>query len=595
MVVDRLVPPFVEWLLPAALGWLLVVGIVTGVVLVGVFLFEALRKGPGSALRTIYRALRELVLDLVGMSPRRVFALAWLAVQEALRREVWVGLAVFLCVLGFAGWFLEPKGGDPARLYVSFVLSATTILVLLLALVLSAFSLPNDMAKKTIYTVVTKPVRSSEIVLGRILGFTAVGTGLLAIICVLSCVFVERQLVHTHSIDPADVTQEKEGAGIWRGKTSRDADHLHEFTVDSTGQGQTDIAAGHWHVVTMKENGGKRTFEVGPPQDMPVARVPVYGKLRFKDPAGADTLGGVNVGDEWGYREFIEGGTAAAAIWTFTGITEEQFPDGLPLQARFEIFRSYKGEVEKGIPGEIVLRNPATQLEHIAAIFTPREHTIHSEFIPRQLVDASSGRNVDLFKDLVADGALEVQIRCVPPGQYYGMAQADLYLVARQAWFRMNFVKGYVGIWLQMVIIIAFGVMFSTFLNGAVAALATLATLAGGFFLDFMSQLASGKLFGGGPLESMIRLLTQRDMMTELEPGTGVTLATTGDKAFQGIMFVVVRLLPSWPDLSDVDWVAYGYDIPLNNILVHGVTAAAYLAPVFLIAYLFLKTREVAK
>jgi len=47
--------------------------------------------------------------------------------------------------------------------------------VLLIALLVSAFSLPNDFKTKTIYTVVTKPVRAGDIVLGRILGFTIVG------------------------------------------------------------------------------------------------------------------------------------------------------------------------------------------------------------------------------------------------------------------------------------------------------------------------------------------------------------------------------------------------------------------------------------
>ncbi len=59
------------------------------------------------------------------------------------------------------------------------MLTATSYLVLLLALFLSAFSLPADIQSRTLHTVVTKPVRPSEIVLGRILGFTIVGTALL--------------------------------------------------------------------------------------------------------------------------------------------------------------------------------------------------------------------------------------------------------------------------------------------------------------------------------------------------------------------------------------------------------------------------------
>ena len=56
------------------------------------------------------------------------------------------------------------------------MLTATSYLVLLLALFLSSLSLPADIKNRTLHTVVTKPVRPSEIVLGRILGFAAVGT-----------------------------------------------------------------------------------------------------------------------------------------------------------------------------------------------------------------------------------------------------------------------------------------------------------------------------------------------------------------------------------------------------------------------------------
>ncbi len=69
-------------------------------------------------------------------------------------------------------------------------MTGTSYLVLLLGLFLSCFSLPTDIKNKTIHTIATKPVRSTEIILGRILGFTAVGTMLLVAMGLLSYVFV---------------------------------------------------------------------------------------------------------------------------------------------------------------------------------------------------------------------------------------------------------------------------------------------------------------------------------------------------------------------------------------------------------------------
>ena len=83
-------------------------------------------------------------------------------------------------------------------------------------------------------------------------------------------------------------------------------------------------------------------------------------------------------------------------------------------------------------------------------------------------------RDVDVFEDLAAEGRLEIWIQCSDSGQYFGMAPADVYILEADAPFWWNFVKGYMGIWLQMLLVTTFGVMFSTFLSGAVAMMATL-------------------------------------------------------------------------------------------------------------------------
>jgi ABC-type transport system involved in multi-copper enzyme maturation permease subunit len=124
-----------------------------------------------------------------------------LAIKESIRRKVIVGFIVFAVLLLYAGWFLDVNSTSPAKLYLSFVMTTTTYLVLMLALLLSTLSLPADIKNRTIYTIVTKPVRSAEIVLGRILGFTVVGTGLLFLMGAISYGFVFRNLTHQHDLD----------------------------------------------------------------------------------------------------------------------------------------------------------------------------------------------------------------------------------------------------------------------------------------------------------------------------------------------------------------------------------------------------------
>ena len=181
MVLEQEIPSFVAWLGPALLSFLLASGLVVLFAGLAAWLVQAAWAGPLEAGDLVYRGVLTGLADLAGTSLGRVWALARLAVQESVRRNVLVVLAVFALVILFAGWFLDPATVDPARLYVGFILGATSLLVCSVTLVLSVFSLPADIKSKAIQTVVTKPVRTGEIVLGRFLGFAIVGTALVAI------------------------------------------------------------------------------------------------------------------------------------------------------------------------------------------------------------------------------------------------------------------------------------------------------------------------------------------------------------------------------------------------------------------------------
>lgn len=630
--------PMAPWLIDALVDWLLVVGCLAGgAVLIG-WLVSAMRHGPASAVRTSGRMLANAAADLGLMSPRRVWALSWLAVKESVRRRAVVVFALFILILLFAGWFLDPGSDHPARLYLSFVLTATTYLVLLLVLFLSSLSLPGDIKQKTLHTVVTKPVRQSEIVLGRIVGFTLVGTCLLIVMGAVSYVFVIRGLSHGHQIEEAELQrawktwqrQYAEGKPLTPVELQTSKTHNHRHTVyvepipdasaetppgqpvEVQGRLRTEMEQGHWHELSYKLRLGRSEAKdradiacsIGPARGRLIARVPVYGKLRFRDRSGREAEKGVNVGDEWTYRSFIEGGTPAAAIWTFEGITEERFPEdqfpyGLPVEMTIEVFRTYKGDTSDeeeipAIPGSLSVRNPGTGQMVEANIFPAKDFAIDVQYIRRELT-GPDGRRLDLFRDLSHDGRMEIWLRCIERAQYFGVAQADLYLRARDASFTLNFIKGYGGIWLQMVLLIGVGVMFSTFLSGPIAMLATLGALVGGLFSQFMSRLARGEVVGGGPFEAFIRLLTQQNVVSDMEPGLRTSVAKMLDKVAEAGLRVAASLLPEFARFSFATHVAYGFDISLDAMARGALSAFGFLLPAFVAGYLFLKTREVAR
>ena len=650
MVIETEQIPFFQWLPFALLGFLAVAaGLAVAAIVLG-YLVAALRHGPIKAVPITAHTIAGGLVDLLGMSPRRMAALAWLSVKDSIRRRVVVVFGVFILIILFAGWFLDPGTAHPLRLYISFVLPATSYLVLALVLFLSVFSIPADLKSKTLHTVVTKPVHASEIVLGRMVGYIAVGTILLAVMGTISYVFVLRGLNHTHGVAQSDL--ETMSTGEQKGKSGLDHGHRHEIKTKADGHGILEMTHDHWHPVTRVDSKGEAAYEVGNPEGMLVARVPIYGKLRFVDRQRKAAEKGINVGDEWAYRSYIEGGSLGAAIWSFEGVTPQAFPKQLQVEMTLGVFRSYKGDIEKGIPGSLLIRNPKTGLTVEAKIFSAKEFETDIQNIPRTITpstvyyldpikasaetdkseadakakekqaeehktdvlnvdkqteqiagyerreaeDAIKNKpNFDLFEDLTDDGNVEVWLQCLAPAQYFGAAQADLYLHARDASFFMNFVKGYCGAWMQMVLVACFGVMFSTFLSGPIAMLATSGMLIGGIFRSSVLELSLGKNYGGGPAESVIRIFTHQNIIAAAEPGLQTTVAQMFDAVVRPCLWLAAQILPEFGRFSSADYLAYGFNISSTWICEQGLTVFGFFLLLFVAGSFFLKTREVAR
>src|SRR5215203_5411225 len=264
MVLEQELLPFLTWLLgypwtephaflqSAVFRFALTGSVLAVLALLFGFLVALVRHGPLKAGDITYRVVVNGFSELLHTSPRRVWAIARLAIKESIRRRVIVALAIYVVMLFFAGWFLQTGYREPGKLFFSFVLTTTTYLVLLIALLISAFSLPNDFKSKTIYTVVTKPVRASDIVLGRILGFTIVGTVLLAFMGVCSAAFVWRMLDHTHTVklDSLENIYDATGKVVGKkGRTSTNQQHSHEVEIYPDNTGLAESTNEHQHEI----------------------------------------------------------------------------------------------------------------------------------------------------------------------------------------------------------------------------------------------------------------------------------------------------------------------------------------------------------
>lgn len=602
---------FAQWIGPALQFCVIAIPVLIALAIFAWYLAAAVRRGPVEGFYSVAQVIASFVgQDVPGTSLRRVMALVRLTVQEAVRRRVLIAFGIFALVFLFAGWFLDVKSDDPAHLYLSFVLTTTNYLVIALALFLSVFSIPADIKSKTIYTVVTKPVRAIEIILGRVLGFVVVITILLILMCAISYGFVVRGLHHEHQATMDSVTRiepQEEGKSSpgWEGATTLNAHHRHTWQVDNEGHGKTETVMEHWHSVTVDgdlNNPEEAKITIGRQRDQLLARVPIYGKLRFLDARGNPAAKGISVGKEWEYRSYVQGRSLASAIWTFDGLSSKRFPNGLPIAMTLSVFRTFKANIERGVRGIIIVKSvdPRNPIECEPIGFESREFATQLINIPRKLKPVSAGgttgRELDLFRDFVKDGKVDIIVRCDDPGQYFGMAQADLYIRAADASFGWNFVKAYIGIWLQMLLVVCLGVMFSTFLSSPVALLATTSTVLLGFVGHFATELLTGEAFGGGPIEATVRLVTQANLVQALEVNRVTEwIIKSADYVLLTIMQSVASIVPHFSALGrSAEYVAYNFNIYGDLLARNCLTALLFAAALVVLGTFFLKTREVA-
>ncbi|MFN9720373.1 MAG: hypothetical protein ACK58L_16875 [Planctomycetota bacterium] len=177
-------------------GWLLLVGVLFLISVGLAFVLSVARNGTqGVAIFT--RGFAGFFGDLLSISPRRVFALTSLTLKEAIRRKALLIFVVFSIVLMFGGWFIT-NANERAELQVSvhvtFILTAIAWLILPAVIFLSCWAVPEDIRIRSMHTVVTKPARRLEIVMGRMFGMSVVTVIVLVVMAVAGYIWVVRQI-----------------------------------------------------------------------------------------------------------------------------------------------------------------------------------------------------------------------------------------------------------------------------------------------------------------------------------------------------------------------------------------------------------------
>lgn len=543
--------------------WLTVFGSATLIVLF-VSLLATVASLGGRGLAVFANELGAMLGDFFSISPRRVFALAQLTFREAYRRKALMVFVVFAILLMFAGWFLTSSNLQPefqVKVYVSFVLRALSWLVLPVVLLLACWGIPEDIRLRSMHTVVTKPARRLEIVLGRMLGFSFIGLLVLTAMATVGGFWIRRQL-------PAEA------------------------------------------------------------QAQLICRQPIRGELSFRDREGNDKdekgealKQGINVGDIWLFHSFIEGATKARAIWTFNNVGPDVLDaeGNLLLENRFQAFRSHKGDMKRSIYFQYIFFNPETGVRAPYDLKTVDENRGRTDRIPRKFASVSGTGGItdrktyDLIDDLVTkNGQLTVEVACVDPGQYLGMARPDLFIRTVDLDFEWGYFKAVLCIALMLLVVTFIGVSVSTFVKGPVATFLTFVIVIVSYSArDFMGTIIGDKyslakaaqysgmqqmtkLEGGGVLESIYRILTHMNPTTELPAGPATAVMKTIDSGMVNFLWLVYRILPNFDYFTESQqYVANGFDVRFDSCVIGCLMITlAYFIPCVILGYFALRVRE---
>ncbi|MBM81054.1 MAG: hypothetical protein CMJ78_10730 [Planctomycetaceae bacterium] len=590
-------------LVPAVLHWAKAMGSFLLIVLSIAMLTSVIlhgNKGPKIVISWINSGLR----DLLGISFRRVWALAQLTIREAVRRKALMVFVVFSILFMFASWFLQDSTLRPdlqLKNYVSFVFRTITFLVLPVILILACWGLPEDIRLRSLHTVVTKPVRRSEVVLGRMLGFSTVGTIILVVMGFVGYLWVVRQV-------PTMLQQIDEVVENVRVQSNKTIEGVElKFEGDTLPSG-VEAAYSLNNISELRQQSPAAYDLYEKALDLEsrrvlACRVPVYATLEYMDREGrtedeeGKKVGGISVGYVWEHREYIEGATKARGMFTFRNVTPV---DRLLLESRFEAFRTHKGRMGQSVLCQYLIVNPETGVQVELPAFEIAEFTQNVVTIDRKLSyydqEQSKEIEVDLFDNMVFDDdKIRIDVRCLDSGQYLGMAQSDFFIRQPDNPFHISFTKAASGIWMMMVLIIIISVTGSCFVKGPVAILLTSAMVViGQAFREFMAKLVSGEQRGGGPIESAYRLLTHMNDTSDLPKTTSVGIMKWLDELMvKDILWIVQNIVPDFSHFRMSPYVAEGFDVPWDSSLLPAlIVTVAYMIPCLLIGYYSLCLRE---
>lgn len=591
-------------------------------------------------------ATAPMIGNLVKLRFRRIWAMSVLCMKEGLRNRLFLAFLVILVPLMFpVNWFFPPKPEDDLRDAVNWVAPLTAFPLAFLTILIGSYALPNDVKNQNIYTIVTKPVERFEIVLGRFFGYAVLLTGVVLIVGLFT-------LLTILGSNPREESKRETGIArvpIFGSLTfqSRKADFV------GTDVGKEFNYRRHIGGSPLSSQRAVYSF-ASVPSGLASAKRPIPVEFNFdiyRLTKGDENKGvfinlrvvswqrgqappaeGEQNGEwQWGSLKGGGGGfTPDKAEASYRSDALDELRKVREYESRLAAtFRTdASGNVQKDESGKPIELNRETQESEAASILSTADpnspaweaaNTLAKkygfyEFRGKEVFDFHPERIAippGLFENAAANKAgdssgkeyeagkprLVVYVHCTTSSQMLGMAEGDLYVLENEEHFAWNHMKATVGLWCWLLLAAGLGVTLSTYLDFIVTLLASLFLFVVAFFAPYINEL--GQTIGikggqGGPLRALNQLM-QAKSATALPEET--TIEQTADFFDTIYAWGFRRLLNVLPDVHAFVWTPYlaeGFSVPIEALVMNVAVLIAYLFPWFLMAYYLIRGREVA-
>ncbi|MFH1717620.1 MAG: ABC transporter permease subunit [Planctomycetota bacterium] len=398
---------------------------------------------------------------------RSIWAVATNTIKQALRMKVAVVfvllLIVLLGVLGFSTTGDETLKGR-LQTFVSYGLSLTSFLLCLLTIIISIYTVTSDIEQRQIYTVITKPIRRREFLLGKLLGVLVLDLILLGIFAAI---------IYTITIYMPRLRDASEG----------------------------DLAEANTQFFTA------RAALTIPEVDVTKEVQERYESLKSRDELPADTPPEEIIAELTRQAEISKraADVGGMLLWEFQNI--EPLSESLFIRFKYEVWpnppdaqvygRWYVGDYQHFRYGT-ESKTPVYDQIHVHSVGTFHEIEVPANVVPESghlaiaFLNGSPGNTVVIF----------------PPDGLEVLYKADT--------FTANFVRAALMILFRLVFLACLGVMASTFLSFPVAILFSLVLFFtasfSGFVIESFDYLSGnvGAVYSY-TIKWMIRLLPQFD------------------------------------------------------------------------------------